>query len=200
MPNSSFIDNYEVKEENGAKWVKIFYHCSKNLDFFKDEKEALLSLNNENKYSILKYLPYIKRYEARKYEFLIEYPEYTGFNRWKQTSNPLKSKKVSGFEYNKGDIAWSTYFDGLAKYSGSTLLGGCPNKGWWHFAIGAYTNYTAIDKFPGPAACGWLPKEVRLWIRIASFSNIICFDICTYRIRSRRSFLKELLFCFLLYS
>ena len=148
----------------------------------------------------MKYLPFIKKYEKKKYEFLLEYPEISGFNRWKQTSNPLKSKTVSGFEYNPSEIAWSNLFDGLAKYSSSAFLAGCPNEGWWHFAIGAYSNFTAADTFPGPVLGSFYVKEVRLWIRIANFSNIICFDVCTCNIRSKRSFLHSPLLICLIYS
>ena len=200
MTSSTFIDNYEVKEEHGAKWVKIFNHSSKNFDFFKSESEALLSLDNKNKYSILKYLPFIKKYENKKYEFLLEYPEHLGFNRWKKTSNPLKSKTVSGFEYNGTEVTWPHDFEGLAKYHNNTFLAGMPSINLWHFAIGAYESYIAPDMFPGPKLTGWAPKEVRLWIRIANFSNIICFDICTCRRLSKNSYLHSPLLIFLIYS
>ena len=140
MSNTFLVDDYVVKEEHDAKWLRIFYHNSQNYEYFSNNREAVFSVNNANKYSILKYLPYIKTYERRKYEFLIEYPGYTGFNRWKQTSNPLTHTTVTGFESKESDITWPTYFDGLSKYTNDkTFIAGCYKHGWWNFPIGAFT-------------------------------------------------------------
>ena len=132
MPESGFINKREVREKYVAKWLKIFYHNSKNCEYFKDEEEAKYLVSDENRFSILKLIPYVNRYEKNKYEFLLEYPEKGGFNRWKQTSNPIITTDVEGLEYNASDVKWPIGFDGLAKFKGTyTFLAGCsksPNR------------------------------------------------------------------------
>ena len=195
MVQTSFIDDYEVKEDHGAKWLKIFHHDSKKLEFF-DKSKALLSIDNNNTYSILKYLPYVKTYQYKKYEFLLEYPELPNeYNRWKQSSNPVFHENVYGYEANLNELSWTKYWVGLRKYTFNTFIGGCSKEsGWWHFAIGAYSTSepSMPDTFPGPVnqICGYYSKEVYLWVRVANFSNMICFDrlTCKYvhfaRVRS----------------
>ena len=176
---TQFIDNYEVKEDYGSKWLKIFYHNASNHDYFNDAKDALLSLNNKNKYSILKYLPRIHTFEYRKFEFLLEYPGLKGYNRWKQTSNPTKNNDVYGYEAVESQITWPWYFVGLRKYDSSTFLAGCSKPpGWWHFAVGSYTYYSSNNTFPGPttsSSSNHHIKEAYLWVRVANFSDMISF-------------------------
>ena len=102
---TQFVDNYIVKEDYCAKWLRILYHNTANNEYFNDSNDALLSLNNQNKYSILKYLPYVHTYQYRKFEFLLEYPGLNGFNRWKQTSNPTKNSDVYGYEADTSQIS-----------------------------------------------------------------------------------------------
>ena len=202
MVSTFSLDDYVVKEDHGAKWLRIFYHNSQNSEFFSDNREAAFSINNANKYSILKYLPHIRTYERGKYEFLIEYPGSSGFNRWKQTSNPLTHTTVTGFEYKESDLTWPIYFDGLSKYTNNlTFLAGCYKKDWWHFAIGSYTQYkTNVGQFPGQTIStegGALASQVILWIRVAKFLNMFDFGRVTCKINTKKNDLLFMIFvCF----
>ena len=87
--NSSFIDEYEIKEQYGAKWLKLVYHNCANNVFFTRENVFYITNNNQI-YSILKLLNYVDKYENDKYEFLLEYPELGYiYNRWRQKSNKI---------------------------------------------------------------------------------------------------------------
>ena len=170
---STLLNNdNEVKMQYDAKWLKIFYHNSSSSLYF-DANSALYSISDSHRYSILKYIEYINTFEDDKFEFLLEYPEIENkYNRWKQTSNPIYSSVVEGFETNDGDISFS-YFGGLVRRGSNTFLHGTViEKGWWNYAIGAYkcdSNNTGT--FPGP--CGYtfsIVNQVYLWIRVKSFT------------------------------
>ena len=76
-----------LKNELGATWVKIFYQkVEKEGDAFKTNEDAL-SADNNNQFSIL--LEASQWSHHGPYEFLLQYPEYSGYNRWKQTNFPL---------------------------------------------------------------------------------------------------------------
>ena len=183
--NRSYIDSYEVKEEHGCKWLKVFYHDLLSNEYFnKTTKDYLLSLKNEHKYSILKYLKNVNKYENRKFEFLIEYPEIPGeYNRWKQSSNPVTSYNVEGFDNTSEGMhtSWPILWIGLKRSDiSTTFIRGCSN-GWWHYAIGAFTWHNSYT-FPGPIINQTSVRHSRyvyLWVRVASFSNMFDFNVCT---------------------
>ena len=132
--NRSYVEDYEVKEKYGAKWLKVFYHDMFSSEYFnKSTKDYLFSIKNEHKYSIFKYLKNVHKYEKRKYEFLIEYTQFPDeYNRWKQSSNPVTSYTVEGFDNTSQGMhtSWPMYWDGLKKNSrNETFIRGCSN-GW----------------------------------------------------------------------
>ena len=183
------LDLYTAKEAYGAKWLKIFYHNSGNESFF-DKSNVKYKIDDPNRYSLLKLIPFIRRYDE-KYEFMIEYPELKGFNRWSQTKNPLEvrspiSNKDLG--YHPIQITWKgDTFSGLAlsNIPNWTFLDGSANRTCWHFAIGAHYSYMEANLFPGPRL-GYDPhnyiqinvKQVLLYIRVKEFNHLFNFG-CT---------------------
>ena len=80
-------------------------------DGFKSNEEAQ-SHNDSTKYSILSEAETIKKYSDDSFEFLLEYPELTGYNRWKQSIFPTKEpnnfSKSSATDYYPISITWNT--------------------------------------------------------------------------------------------
>ena len=152
---STFIDDYEIVEKYNARWLKLLFHnASNNLFFDYSTREALYSISNPNKYSIMKLIPRIRRYQREKYEFIIEYPGEIGYNRWAQRVSPLSitSTYKGDIGFEEIDLTWKGYiFSGLSKsYSNATHFSCSTNHSSTHYAIGAYTKYKSDNHFPGP--------------------------------------------------
>ena len=86
-PHIFNLSIYTVKEQYGARWLLILYHNSTGFTFF-NNKTAEFSINHPQLFSLLKYIPIIRREDISKYEFLLEYPGHEGYNRWSQTIEP----------------------------------------------------------------------------------------------------------------
>ena len=90
-------------------WELIYYHDYSTAGVWKDEEEALYS-KKADKYSILSLID--SRYKTNdEYEFLLEYPGYSGYNRWCQKLNPLEENEVNGkcgqtAEGFRGQLLW----------------------------------------------------------------------------------------------
>ena len=148
-----------------ANWFLIFHHNSDGGYFSNGE---LLMYYSDDKYSALGSLEKYRRNGF--FEFLLEYPELEGYNRFVQTSNPTQTRKISG--YQKRHLSWEVNnFGGLALSSdtGSTFIDGSPGNGnGWHYAIGSYSKW-GFGHIPGPygSDSSYVDlKEVNLWIRI----------------------------------
>ena len=197
---SSFTYEYDVKQLNNTKWLKIFYHNSTEGVFFNiyNRSEALF-INTTYKYSILKYLPYINKYESTWYEFLLEYPERSETYQWRQSSSPLTVYQNPGssslhYEYEPIDIPeWDDVFHGLVRSNPNgyqkdcTLLTGSPNHTVWYYAIGSFQNWTLYNAFPGPASISetsgipvakYFIHEAILWIRVKEYYSLF-IPLCT---------------------
>lgn len=174
-----------VKKAYGCTWIRVFHHNTSGglrTNLFTNESEVA-KVNLPNKQSVLGYLDTIEiKSPATKYEFLLEYPEISGYNRWSQTANPWTTTIPNGTGnetapgYRAIQISWNTnYWGGLAKStSSSTALNGSVGHGNWFFAIGAYQCYpntcrenndsTTITGILGPNTS--IKGSVDLWMRI----------------------------------
>ena len=156
-----------------------------------NKEEAKFTVTQQ-KFSILKYIWKVQKYDASKYEFLLEYPGYTGINRWTQTVHPFYATSNVYNGYKPISVTWSgANFTGLVKEGSATFLkGSIPGR--WHYAIGSYTNHGYDDTFPGPYLINEkgeftgqiFAKEVYLWIRISDTGNP--FTACTIKGKSHR--------------
>ena len=182
--------NYlNLKNDERGNWLKLVYHNSSQEVFFKDEYEALFTISSQ-KYSILKLIDNVNRYNKNNYEFLLEYPDYskTGYNWWSQTKNPINAHLGDAIGYHEIENTWpGAKFGGLiCDNTKHTFLKGSYDDELWFYAIGSYQFHGATDKFPGPRIDdenGELIKEidlkeVNLWIRISNLSKpFLC--LCT---------------------
>ena len=173
------VDNLpDVKVQDGAVWKKVFYHNSRNGTVLWTGGDAeALSSNTADKYSILGQLEDYRN-SSGQLEFLLEYPEMTGYNRWLQTSNPATSSPhiVTGYT-PVGTPTWTTQsWAGLARtmnsansfIDGNTALGtGTTN---WYYSLGCRISWptTAPYGIPGPNGT---VQEVELWVRIDNLPN-----------------------------
>ena len=89
----------KYKYDRRAYWYLIFHHnIEKNLDFFKDEEEALNS-QNPDKYSILWFINSTgNTYKIEdKLEFLYNDKNHQKYFLWKQTNFPLNEDEKQPF-------------------------------------------------------------------------------------------------------
>ncbi|MGI6471201.1 MAG: InlB B-repeat-containing protein [Paludibacteraceae bacterium] len=166
----------QTKTAYDATWAQVFYHYNNSgtVLFKQSDNLAHASINDINKLSLLNMLGWLK-YDANKYEFLLEYASFTGYNRWTQTSNPATSAIANYAPVNIDWTAnnWGGLERGLTLYASNdtaTFIRGSIGQNWF-YAIGAYHTWSG-----GIPACHETESEkdhVRLWVRTAdNFSNI----------------------------
>ena len=198
---TKFIDQYEVQDAYDGKWLKIFYHNSSNKVFFQQypSSHEVLFTNQSQKFSLLKYLPFINRYEHEWFEFIIEYPEQQGYIQWKQNLNPLSvrqdtSGKIENFIYQPIHNTWDDQedvFGGLVRFDAymATFLTGSATIESWYYAIGAYQKWIYDDAFPATAKrvdseviteSIFVVSQVVLWIRVKEYHHLFLYP-CTLR-------------------
>jgi len=161
----------ETQIKHGCRWLKVFYHDSSTGIYFSSLSDAL-SCNTSYKFSILGSID--GQYQINgKFEFLLEYPDVEGYNRWKQTLNPKDNPESNGKQatgYEGISISFpGRYWGGLVKSSdpGTVFDGSAGNVNWW-FAIGCKSSSWKPKLFPGPAISytELIPvSKVILWVR-----------------------------------
>ena len=82
-----------ITKKNGINWLLIFYHNTKNQDYFVVESLFLFS-NTPTMFSLWGLITEEFKIDGY-YEFLLEYPDYDGFNQWKQSKFPLDVQEVN---------------------------------------------------------------------------------------------------------
>ena len=162
--------NKPYKYSHSASWFLIFHHNSTGGYF---DETNWLWFNTEHRYSALGTL---EKYRINgKLEFLLEYPQFEGFNRFKQTSNQKVSKTIEG--YKPIHLSWTTNsFGGLAlsDYKGAFIDGSPGNLNGWFYAIAARNSWNG--NIPGPYEKDqgfYQTTEVNLWIRVP----LLCTNI-----------------------
>ena len=150
-------------------WQLLYYHDYTTAMCWNSFDEAKNSLKKD-KYSILYSLN--EKYKINgEYEFLLEYPELTGYNHWCQTSSPLEEKetdsdgKQNATGYRVIQNSWTgEYFGGLVLSSNAQCLidGSTYHSNTW-YSIGRTEEY--YGGVPGP--CKTVQKT-QLWIRVSN--------------------------------
>ena len=162
-----------------ATWLLLNYQ---NLNVKREPWESLDEAKLSFKpyrYSILSLLNDEHRING-KFEFLLEYPEHKGYNRWLQTSNPLYENEVNkngeqkaeGYEeiqISFPDNYWGGLVNSLSdKY---VLLDGSTYIDYTFFSIGRLEIY---GKY-GLASFKNIETTISiLWIRITSLPFFTC--------------------------
>ena len=189
------VGKYELKNQYGASWVKLFFHHVDSSEDLFEKGEDALDVFNEKQYSIL--LEASQWPHDQPYEFLLQYPELPGFNRWKQKNFPLNESDISGKSNVEGfhniSCSWTqNYWGGLQKGNNCTLLEGTVGRDNWYYSIGTIRNCDSnwVTCFPGPNGCVY---TVYLWMRIP---DIIFLHYCTF---SKQIIFRPHLFTFLFF-
>ena len=185
-PKRQFIlGDYEFKIQYGASWIKIFYHHFTKIEDGFSTFDEVLSFNSQDKYSIIGAAKFFQKPDPNLYEFLLEYPQYDGFNRWKQEKFPTDETNEEGraaaYGYENVSISWTRpLWGGLtlcyAPYCAALDGSYDPKNQSWFFVIGymkTCTNREYQTSFPGP---GETVNDVYLWMRI---NNIFLDHLCT---------------------
>ena len=175
--NKTILYEFDVKDQFGAKWLKVFEHNSTGEKFF-NKNNVLLNKNSINQYSILRYLSHIRKFNA-SYEFLLEYPEKlisdNAYIHWRQNLNPLDVyqwgwsnstqepvEQPEEFKYDilhlpdTNEACEKIVFQGLVRsypnnwLNGMSCLLGVGGYPYWFYSIGSYTKWIENDTFPGP--------------------------------------------------
>ena len=167
----------ETKSAHGAMWGLIFDHNSSNGDFFTTGNDPF-NINKPYMYSIIGNLDNTHKTNGN-FEFLLEYPQLNGYNRWIQSENPMNEGEVTGKKakgYQSIGISWSgRAWGGLVRSVNSyTHMDGSAGEfvTWWD-SIGCKSVYMAPNGFPGPCKSDLLEDcsvvtHVKLFVRITS--------------------------------
>ena len=173
---------FEVREKfytfkMNSFWQLLYYHDHSKSGVWNYVDEARRSYEAD-KYSVLYSInPKYKR--NGEYEFLLEYPELTGFNQWCQTSNPLEenetdedgSRNAAG--YREISISWrGEKCGGLVRSSSSalTLLDGTTYHGNTWYSVGR--TESTNGGIPGPN--GIIIQKTQLWIKVDNPYSHLC--------------------------
>ena len=165
-------------QKYNASWLLLNYlNLNVKYEAWESLDEAKLSFK-PYRYSILSYLT--DKYKINgEFEFLLEYPEHNGYNRWYQTSNPLQenetvlstSKKAEG--YRPHTITWEdNYWGGLVSSSyDNVLLDGSTYHGYTFYSIGR----TVIYEQYGIASFDNKNTRISiLWVRVPYIPFYTC--------------------------
>ena len=165
----------------------VFHHNATGGHMFRNISDVLNS-KTSNMYSILGEITDNMKIN-NKFEFLLEYHGYQGYNRWRQALNPMVEFEVNmstADGYEPINITWSSKeFGGLIRKNETTntiIEGSAGNLGLWYYTIGAiYNNSWSLSKCPPLGDCfpGFesFVRIVTLWIRTINQYPAICQTI-----------------------
>ena len=154
-----------VKTFEGATWLRVHYQNTLDGTLFWDAKAQILTEGGYealHKQSILYNLEQYKN-KSGQFEFMLEYSDVYGYNRWIQTSNPVtESENVTG--YKNVRTSWTTTkWYGLAlSSSGNTLIDGNQGSNWWYSVGTLKPHQGGIPVYTGAISKG----SSSLWVRI----------------------------------
>lgn len=169
---ANYNGKWETKWFNNKLWLKVYYHDISG-GYWPNNLYTCLDNQEEKRFSILGYVDKFT-YCPGIYEYLLEYPGYTGYNQWRQTNLPWTTLN-SVLNYNAISISWS----GSAAYStdgcfwgitrsaasSSTMFDGMKGGSWFY----AYCSFNAWSGgIPGPynAMPNTGVPKAQLWLRI----------------------------------
>ena len=131
---------------------------------------------------MLGFIENLKPKTEKYYRFLLEYPEYEGYNMWEQSDAPKSIQDPDEAEYfHCIKCTWKESFgvlrnisDNLINYMGKRALFTCDNNvdDWWYaFGVTSYEN----NSLPGPYISeGKLHSKVILWQQVGIYSVKTC--------------------------
>ena len=179
------IGKYEFRSFQGAQWLKVFYHRPGDECVIFENEDQFMSINEKQRYSIYGELNEDFKING-KYEFLIDYPDISKFNWWRQSKLPYDDNEEAGVYTAEGyenvsismtNVSWGGLVRQAIPYiteeqkcgSNCSFVEGSVGIENYYYAIGLRANHTTV-----PAADVWVP-DVYLWIRIVGVNpSFLC--------------------------
>ena len=201
-------DSVCLKGKFGKTWLLLFHHNSSTGDYFENYEE-IEYINTTTKFSIFGFITEDFKIDGQ-YEFLLEYPELSGYNKWKQTEFPTtvnESYSSNGYDPLTCDCTWSSYpFSGLSLSNDTqyTFLDASNSATRWYFSIGAKRNNPAnniANTFPGPKVLdnpSIVVSHVFLWLHISNFNIKQIYGISNLNNNENNYFLSVFIYIFIL--
>ena len=160
---------FPIKKFDGANWIRIFHHNSKNGTINWSSRSQVLDdiYDTAYKKSLLNQINLFKT--NNKYEFLLEYPDIDSkkYNRWVQSNDITKSSELDVKDYSKIHVDFTSDdhpFNGLKYSNGNyTVINGDDDN---YYAIGYLKNN------PIPGYGNDITGRIDLWIRIDEYLKI----------------------------
>ena len=183
--------------ENEGDFEKIFSHNTKGGLFRPDNVKRKESNNAEaDLFSKLEFLDDSYKNQEGKFHFKICYPDIENIekcNEWKQTSNPVKHGKITGFEA-VGNLSFTQNgvgepWGGLGKSDkeSHTLIDDTGSDSKWNMAVGAFKHEDKDKKtIPGPKGEKKI-KQVELYVKkgMFLFSHLLTIPLIVLRLYKR---------------
>ena len=123
----TFVGWLPVVSYDNSDWIEVVYHYNANGTKLFDKNVDLAAnvVNDNYKFSLLSQLGSLATNGT--YEFILQYTDRNGVQRWSQTSNPATSTTVSGYTAISTGLGTSQGWAGLARSSstGNTLIFRC---------------------------------------------------------------------------
>ena len=191
-------DSVCLKGKFGKTWLLLFHHNSSTGDYFESYGEIEF-VNTTTKFSIFGFITSDFKIDGQ-YEFLLEYPELSGYNKWKQTEFPTtvnESFSSNGYDPSTCDCTWSS-FKGLS-LSNRTQYTFLDASSGWYYSIGAKRNdpwKNITNTFPGPYV-NYI-SHVFLWIHISNFNIKQIYGISNLNNNENDYILSVLIYIFIL--
>ena len=164
--SANYMDMKTLILDTGEVFVRILHHnCQNGTVYF--TRENVLDIQSEHLYSRLGLMENYRMPDG-KFEFLATQSNDSNLYRWKQSSNPVISETLEGFEtitHNNNGLCKNPYCAACAVSNKSS--------NWW-CAIGSWTNLdNAIPGFGVKEV-----NEINLYVRVCperfrSFSNYL---------------------------
>lgn len=157
ISDKEYINNYfgttnleVITHNDGTKWVPIVQHCvdsgSTLYSGVAQAKQCSTVGKISNLYLFEKTHNIFKNSNGQ-YEFILEYPEWQNWNRWKQTSSPL-ANTITGYSAVKTTWSKSGFWGISISSSPSATYLDCGGSNNWWYAICSFENYN--NGIPGP--------------------------------------------------
>ena len=202
--NLKNVRSAEFKYFENVQWLKLFYHRpGSNKEVFTSEEE-FLSVDTDQKYSIL-YILNSKFKIKGKYEFLLYYPDTDEYNWWRQTLIPYKDIEVEGVHEAKGyepvviqldDNGWNGLVNSTIKdYNRKVIcsyVDGSVGYSEWFYSIGMKCDSELV-----PGGYSEWDSEVYLYIRVNDVSKVFG-EITQFHYQLMHFLSVLLIICFIL--
>ena len=149
-----------IKQFDGATWLRLFHHNVKKNVYWDSIAQSMIDGGYDSLYkqSILYSLASFKN-KNNEYEFLLEYSDLGGYNRWIQSSNPIEAtENVAGYKAIKTTWNADSWYGLATSSSGNAKLDGTKGNNYY-YGIGLLKPYPVYSKI-------YSKESTDLWVRV----------------------------------